>query len=87
VQVPVDYGGQRGVMDMMAELLTCMEKLEAGSAKQEERASGKRPLERSQSGDGLYKRVVVCYRCGQKGHFARGCTRAPRKKTSHQGND
>jgi len=70
VQVPVDHDGQRGVMDMMAQLLTRMEKLEAGSVKQEERASSKRPLERSQSGDSVYKRVVVCYRCGQEGHFA-----------------
>jgi len=36
VQVPVDHGGQRGVMDMMTQLLTHMEKLEAGSTKQEE---------------------------------------------------
>jgi len=62
VQVPVDHVGQRDVREMMAQLLTCMEKLEAGNMRQEERASGKKPLERSQSGDSVRnQRVVVCY--------------------------
>jgi len=63
-----------------------MEKFEAGSVKQGENARGKKPLERSQSGDSVHKRVVVCYRCGQEDHFTRGCAQPSKKKTSYQGN-
>jgi len=83
VQVPVDHAGKKDVRDMMAELLTHMEKLEAGNARKEERVSGKKLLERSQLSDNVGRqRGVTCYRCGQEGNFARGCTQL--SKRNHQ---
>ena len=57
-------------MDIMMQLLDQMENLKTANFKQGERVSGKTSLRQVK----LYviKEVVVCYRCGQEGHFTRG---------------
>ena len=88
--VQVDYVGHNNLMDMMSQLLTQMERLEMG-------------IQHDKNTDGLPKtqpdtsgmvfcdwEVVVCYRCRQEGHFARGSAQARRKPiqqgSPHQGN-
>ena len=88
VQVPVDRAGQKSLMDMMSQLMTRMDKLKAKNFKQVDKAGGRadRPA-KSGTGDASYnQRVVVCFRCGQEDHFARGCAQPFRKKFPNQGN-
>ena len=88
VQVPADRAGQKSLMDMMSQLMTRMDKLEATNFKQIDRVGDRvdRPA-KSGTGDASYnQRVVVCFRRGQEGHFARGCAQPSKKKFPNQGN-
>ena len=64
------------------QLMSRMDKLEEKSAQQPpvRRDVGRRP----DQGITQEQREVVCYRCGQEKHFARGCV-CPRK-SANQGN-
>ena len=82
--VQVDYVNSN-LMDMMSQLLVRVERLEVGI--QLDRSTGGLPKTQSET-PGIVshdREVVVCYRYGKKGHYARGCAQ-PRKKPSHQGN-
>ena len=78
-------------MEMMAQLLTRMERLEkrgqqGGQCEQDNGRPPKGQTERPQAGTvPRNQTTVVCHRCGQEGHFARGYAQ-PRKKFSDQGN-
>ena len=88
VQVSVDRAGQKSLMDMMSQLMTQMEKLEAKNFKQEDGVGDRvnQPA-KPDTGDASYnQRVIVCFRFGQEGHFARGCAQPPKKESPHQGN-
>ena len=76
--------GNRTLMDMMMQLMARMDKLEEKSLPQSpvrRDSVGRRPVDQDAAQG---QRIVVCYRCGQEGHFARGCARS--KKSSNQGN-
>jgi len=67
------------LVDMMTKLMEWMDRLEENSkGTQPKWEVVKRPTDQ----EGKAK-VVVCYRCGQEGHFAQGC--AQQKKFSSQG--
>ena len=69
-QVSVGHASQMDLMDIMVQLLAQMENLKTTKFRQREIVSGKTIPEEVK----LYaiKGVVVCYRCGQEGHFTRG---------------
>ena len=59
------------LMDMLAQLMRRMDKLEATTpASLSERS---RPLKTQSSQDRQRERQVICHKCGQPGHFAKGC--------------
>ena len=77
----VESKDSRTMMDMMMQLMSWMEKLEEKSFQQQpsvrKGSTGRRP-------DQVItweQREVVCYRCRQEGHFARGCAR-PKKSAN-----
>ena len=90
--VQVDYVGQNNnnLMDMMSQLFTQMERLEMGM--QHDKNTDGLPITRPET-SGMVSRdleVVICNRCGQEGHFTRGCAQSRRKHIQqgnpHQGN-
>ena len=66
------------LMEMMTQLMARMDRLEENS-KLKKDSTAQRSLEQETK-----SRVVVGYRCGQEGHFARGCVQP--KRSSNQGN-
>ena len=67
------------LVDMMTKLMERMDRLEGNS----KGTQPKREVVRRPSDQEGKAKVVVCYRCGQEGHFAWGC--AQQKKFSSQG--
>ena len=67
------------LVDMMTKLMEQMVRLEDNS----KGTQPKREVVRRLSDQEGTAKVVVCYRCGQEGHFAQGC--AQQKKFSSQG--
>ena len=82
------------LMDMLAQLMRRMDKLEATTpASLSERS--RPPVKTQSSQDRQRERQVICHKCGQPGHFAKGCaaqTSTPQgnsttleRRATHQG--